>query len=431
MLTPGGAFEPHKSRQRKPEKPHARARLFTNALSLCYTDAKKGGGGVKRAGGILLLCLLLAAAFSVVAGAGEPAEISIISANISGLPAVFSKYDRDVPASQKTLGRMLNESGYDIVCVQEDFGYHDIFAAEMDNYPYRTFTTGGVPVGDGVNIFSVYPIYNVERVAWTAAHGIFADGSDSLCPKGFVRCTVDVGGVLIELYNMHMDAYHTEGDQLAKKAQLEQLAAYIAANAGDRPVLITGDMNLTFHKDPLAEGYRILVAQSGFADAWIEYKNGGNYMQGKDGEALIAYWYEKFGGHDWGRWDSVERVFYRGGDGLTFTPARFEYVVYSDDPSDKKALTDHRMMECVLRLDLDGYARPADLKLEPPAPPGALATGLRALAMTCRFVGILLYGGALWLWQNHPVALGVAAALLCAVILLCVSRKKKKRRKAA
>lgn len=65
---------------------------------------------MKRAGGILLLCLLLAAAFSVAAGAGERAEISIISANISGLPAVFSKYDRDVPASQKTLGRMLKES---------------------------------------------------------------------------------------------------------------------------------------------------------------------------------------------------------------------------------------------------------------------------------------------------------------------------------
>lgn len=62
---------------------------------------------------------------------------------------------------------------------------------------------------------------------------------------------------------------------------------------------------------------------------------------------------------------------------------------------------------------------------------GALATGLRAVAMTCRFVGILLYGGALWLWQNHPVALGLSFALLCALIALCLYRKKKKRRKAA
>ena len=53
----------------------------------------------------------------------------------------------------------VNKSGYDIICVQEDFGYHDTLAATMTDYPYQTYTSGGVPVGDGLNVFSKYRLY--------------------------------------------------------------------------------------------------------------------------------------------------------------------------------------------------------------------------------------------------------------------------------
>ena len=78
-----------------------------------------------------VFCFIFSLLLSVPAAkASETAELSVISANISGLPAFVSKYDRDVSESQKTLGSMLNASGYDIICVQEDYGYHSVFAAE-------------------------------------------------------------------------------------------------------------------------------------------------------------------------------------------------------------------------------------------------------------------------------------------------------------
>ncbi len=382
-------------------------------------------------GKVLLLfvfCFIFSLLLSVPAAmASETAELSVISANISGLPSFVSKYDRDVSESQKTLGSMLNESGYDIICVQEDYGYHSVFAAEMTNYPYQTYTTGGVPVGDGLNIFSVYPIYNVERVAWTASNGVFADGCDSLSPKGFIRCTVDVNGVLVELYNVHMDAYRTDADQLAKRSQLEQLAAYVEKHSAARPVLIVGDTNLTFHTDPLAEMHRILIEESGFSDCWIEVKNKGNYMQGDDGAELIDRWYASFGGHDWGRWDSVERVLYRNGDGLVLKPTRFEYVIYSDDPSDVKALTDHRMMECVLKLDLEGYERPADAVLNEPKKPSVFIKFFRDAAMLIRFVSVVFAAGIVYVAENYPMALIGAGALLLIIIVLIRAKKTKKR----
>ena len=117
---------------------------------------------MKRAKTTLLLFLCVISVFFGIptyAEGEEAAELSIISANVSGLPSFLSKYDRDVQASQKTLGEMLNKSGYDIICIQEDFGYHDTLAATMTDYPYQTYTSGGVPVGDGLNVFSKYRLY--------------------------------------------------------------------------------------------------------------------------------------------------------------------------------------------------------------------------------------------------------------------------------
>ena len=351
----------------------------------------------------------------------ETTELSIMSANVSGLPSIFSKYDRDVPSSQKTLGKMLNEKGYDIVCVQEDFQYHDTLAATMTDYPYQTYTSGGVPVGDGLNIFSKYPLYNVERVAWKDFNGVFSDGLDALTPKGFIKCTVDVNGVLIDLYNVHGDAYRTDADQFAKKAQLIQLVEYIEKNSAGRPVIITGDTNLTFHNDPLSEMYRILITEAGFTDCWVELKNSGNYMQGEDGKALIQEWYDKFGGHDWGRWDSVERVLYRGADGIEFSPTRFEYVIYTDRDDQIKSLTDHRIMECVIDIDHTDYQKP-DVVLTKAEKPSAIYSFFHGAAMLLRCVTIVVFE----VIKKNVLA---TAAVVISIILLVVFVKKRKNKK--
>lgn len=348
-------------------------------------------------------------------------ELSVISANVSGLPAFLSKYDRDVPASQEILGGMLNGSGYDIICVQEDFQYHDKLAATMTDYPYHTYSSGGVPIGDGLNIFSKYPIYNVERVAWKKFHGVFSDGLDALTPKGFIKCTVDVDGVLIDLYNVHCDAYRTEGDQLAKKAQLVQLTEYIEEHSAGRPTVITGDTNLTFHNDPLSEMHRILIVEGGFADAWVETKNAGNYLQGEENKALVQSWYDKFGGHDWGRWDSVERVLYRNGDGAKLYPTRFEYVIYTDRKDVIKSLTDHRMMECIVEIDYTDYQKP-DTELTEPKAPSVFYGFFHGGAMLIRFLFILIF-------EILTINIIATVVAVVAVIAFCVFLKKRKIKK--
>jgi hypothetical protein len=72
----------------------------------------------------------------------------------------------------------------------------------MSGFNYATNHTGGIPGGDGLNIFTKnMPIHNETRVPWKVASGILSDGSDELTPKGFVYAVIDVGnGIYVDFF---------------------------------------------------------------------------------------------------------------------------------------------------------------------------------------------------------------------------------------
>lgn len=228
----------------------------------------------------------------------------------------------------------------------------------MTNYPYQTYTSGGVPVGDGLNIFSKYPIYNIERVEWEAYNGILDAANDGLTPKGFLKCTVDFNGVLVDVYDTHLDANGSLADCAAKKAQLEQLKTYINENSKDMPVVITGDMNIAMHCDINAEFYPVMIENGGFKDAWSEYCNNGVYFTERLSSEVNAEYEAKFGGNYWGRWDSVERVVYRSSSNVELTPTDFRYEDYNNRDG-HGVVTDHSVMICELEVAANDYVAPA------------------------------------------------------------------------
>lgn len=309
---------------------------------------------------LLVLALMIGVGTIAFAEENTSNKLTIISSNVAGLP-IPSKFDKDgkvVPKTQKIMGEMLNNSGIDIICVQEDFQYHAILAKQMTNYPYQTYTSGGVPVGDGLNIFSKYPIYNIERVEWEAYNGILDAANDGLTPKGFLKCTVDFNGVLVDVYDTHLDANGSLADCAAKKAQLEQLKAYINENSKDMPVVITGDMNIAMHCDINAEFYPVMIENGGFKDAWSEYCNDGVYFTERLSSEVNAEYEAKFGGNYWGRWDSVERVVYRSSSNVELTPTDFRYEDYNNRDG-HGVVTDHSVMICELEVAANDYVAPA------------------------------------------------------------------------
>ncbi len=323
-----------------------------------------------------LCAVLIAAALaipslcvSVSAEDISPEELSILCYNVEGLPSVpyINDIDRDVINDTELIGEYLNSSGYDIIALQEDFNFHFLLKNCMKSYPYSSIHSGGVPVGDGLNIYSKYPIYNVERIEWDEHYGVLDAGSDELTPKGILYCTVELAqGVLIDFYNIHVDAYGDDCSEEAKRSNFLQLSELIEEKSTGRPVIITGDFNCTLHNSIIGGLYENLLEKSGLKDVWAELENNGDYFRGDNRDSLISDWYTRYSGNYWGLWDSVERFEYSDGSGITLTPTSHEYVNITD--SSGRSLSDHVSARVTFTYDVTSTESGASLVIETEKP---------------------------------------------------------------
>ena len=312
---------------------------------------------MKRAKKILSLVLSAVLLFSVLPMAGfaeETLSVKMLSYNVAGLPSfdkLLGRGGTDVPHNQTEIGRQVNLLDCDLIAVQEDFGYHAYLARELTNTPYRTAHTGGVPGGDGMNVFSKTPVYNVKRTAWEQSYGVINDGADQLTPKGILYTLVDLGnGIFVDLYDIHADAYDGEGSIAARNDNFRQLAELIKARGNARPVIVTGDFNISSHHSTGKELTRYLIRESGLKDAWTELYNGGDYEDYT--EYFKQYGYTQAG--YWGIWDSVEKFLYRDGGGVHVEPTDFAYIRFEADGA---SLSDHSAVSAVFTFTkTDGFS---------------------------------------------------------------------------
>lgn len=315
----------------------------------------------------LLICSLLLLGCAVTAAAKEPEakSFTILNYNVAGLPdfkALIGQSDGiKVSEKEEKLGKVLNETGIDIIAVQEDFNYNRNLCKGLSDVKYKTIHSGGVPFGDGLNVYSRFPVYNTERHEWRTRYGIFDEG-DELTPKGILYTAIEIDdGVYIDIYDIHADAFDTEGSREARVDEYMQLEELINSFNHNRPIIITGDFNISLHHAQWdksgAEQKKIFVDRLGMKDAWIECCNDGNYEDFSEAE--------KSGLHYWGNWDSVEKFYYRDGGGIHLEAENFEYICYRDE--DGNAFSDHNAAKAVFNYSLtDDYTKPdpSEFKVE-------------------------------------------------------------------
>ena len=309
---------------------------------------------------LLLLCVMLlsvtACSGSLPAppASGEDRCITVCNYNVAGLPKLFGNHAADVAANQAKIGAQLSARAFDIAAVQEDFGYHRHLDASLgEHYAYRTNHTGGVPGGDGLNIYSRYPLYNEARTAWDAAFGIIEDGADAMTPKGILYTLIALeDGVYLDFYNIHADAYGDEGSTAAREVQFRQLASLLERREVDRPVIIAGDFNTSVHSENDSGLYENLMAVCGLSDMWITLYNGGDTKDFSAHEGTDT------------RWDSIEKVLYRSGGGITLTPEHFAYEYLTDENG--VSLSDHPAAVCSFTYSLAEDFVPTAEKLTVP-----------------------------------------------------------------
>lgn len=303
-------------------------------LAILFIFAKRGVRNEKtRKVLALVLSLVLSLSALILPVSADDAydgSLRVMAYNVSGIPILGSFQGTKVTSGAKKariLGEHLNKLDLDIIGTQEDFNSHSHLAKQMTAFPYKTFSSGGPPLGDGLNIFSKFPIYNIERTTWNVRHGILSDYSDQLTRKGFVRSLVQIEqGVFIDLYVLHAEA---GGDALSIAARADdyrQLAEDINSR-GDRAALVIGDFNSRLGGNGAGDIYENLMAAAGLFDTWAELYNEGKYIYGDGSD-----WNPSMG-------ESIDKVLYKNGGGIKFKPEILEYYIVTD--SKGETYTDH------------------------------------------------------------------------------------------
>lgn len=307
-------------------------------------------------------------------------SFSLMSCNVAGLPALLSSGD---PATNSVeLGRRLG--GWDIVNVQEDFNYHAQLYSQ-NAHAFRTPTSGGVPFGSGLNTLSKYSFSNItdlERVKWSTCSTF--ESADCLTPKGFTFLKVQLAdGVTFDLYNLHADAGTTAADLVARRANLDQVAAFAAANSKDNAVVIMGDTNTRYTRAD--DNIRTLVSTLGLTDAWVaKVRNGVPPAAGADALLCDAAAVDD-------TCEVVDKILFRGSKALTLTLESYKNENAAFLDAGGKALSDHFPISATFSWSLAPAIR---LSNAVGGPHGTYFTGLASAAAGQTVSSITIRGGA-------------------------------------
>ncbi|QRW14709.1 endonuclease/exonuclease/phosphatase family protein [Ceratobasidium sp. AG-Ba] len=279
--------------------------------------------------------------------------LNVLSMNVAGLPEILNGNGEsgDKTTNTMIIGQYFVKYSYDVIHVQEDFNYHATLY-EYDNHPYRTATSGGVPFGSGLNTLSKYNWVDFARIKWDTCSN--ASESDCLTPKGFtfMRLRIDEG-VYIDLINLHADAGTEAGDEVARTANIKQVADYVNANSVGNAVIIYGDTNSRYTRSQ--DNIRLFTTQNGMTDAWVQAIGGTAPAAGAD--AVLC----PDGVPTDINCEVVDKVFFRGSKFITLTSKGFYYDTSRFLSTDLATLTDHNPVRVEFAWSLPSNLRQSDL----------------------------------------------------------------------
>jgi hypothetical protein len=290
-------------------------------------------GGRRRSVGAAAVLAIALGTLAACSGSDEPSssEATTTTAASEERSGTFSSLTYNVAGLQQginpdqfpaqnipQISPMLND--YDLVVVQEDFAYTDLLRADID-HEFQSDSHPGpaelnpidraeAAVGDGLNVFSRFPLGELERTPWNEC-GV-ASG-DCLALKGYAATTVELEeDVSLEVFTVHLEA---GGDDAALRgADLDQLA--VRLESVDGAVILGGDWNLNYADDPDGEQLRSFLDETGLRDVCDVVDCGADD-------------------------DVIDRFFFRSGEGLEIEPTshRFERERFADEAG--APLSDH------------------------------------------------------------------------------------------
>jgi len=332
------------------------------------------------------LCVLLSVLFilpcAVASNAAKAAdgELKFVAYNVSGIPLVGDFQGSAFTTTRRRaelVGQYLNSLDVDFIGTEEDFNGHRYLAGEMENYPFRSYTSGGLAQGQGINVFSCHKIYNIDRVKWKSEYGSLSGSMDAISNKGFVYCLMELdSGVYIDVITVHMDAGYDVLSVKARANNFTQLADYINQNlTSGRALVVLGDFNFKFLRKLDDDLYGNLLEPTGLKDVWAEvYNNSGIDPYAED------FNYDLSG-------DSLDRALFRSGSYMTLTPVSKTLLSFTGENGE--TYTDHSPMLIEFTYTLTGSEETPEALTEPQAENETILTVKEIIWTFIRFIQVI------------------------------------------
>jgi len=143
-------------------------------------------------------------------------------------------------------------------------------------------------------------------------------------------------GVYIDLYNLHTNAGDVDAATTARRSNIDQITAYIAANSAGNAVLVFGDTNTRYTRD--SDNIRTLLAATGH-DPWLDLVRGGTPPA--QGSPALAWGDANTVLTDFG-FEFVDKILYRGNQFITLTALDYSVEDGKFRDASGHMLSDHR-----------------------------------------------------------------------------------------
>ena len=181
-------------------------------------------------------------------GGDNVVGMRILTLNCQGLPWI-----RDTDVRLATLGRLLNDAGYDIVCLQEIVLARSIalFRRACPKLPYLAYRPWGWMLKGGLLILSRWPIRRTRFVSYTKrGRWLTISMADWMLRKGMLIGEIVLPQAPVAILNTHLLANYD--DDWSKRnpyarqqlAELRQLTRVVNGLDRDLLTLICGDFNV-------------------------------------------------------------------------------------------------------------------------------------------------------------------------------------------
>ena len=142
-----------------------------------------------------------------------------------------------------------NLDGFDIILLQENWGYQNLFLKRLKNFNFFFGDTKRVSFLDTglTNSFSNrINILEYEEMLFTNCSGYLFRGSDCLSSKGCVYSKINFKGNIIDIFNTHLDSGVSKKDKITRQKQINELKEFIKSKKSNMPFIVCGDFNIDY-----------------------------------------------------------------------------------------------------------------------------------------------------------------------------------------